>query len=220
MNVYEKIVNFCDFEEGKAYVLLLIPRKKENVENTEKEKLGLLQRKIVQNASDVAEALEYFEDFTSRYPNIVFRLYITVNRRCLTKALFAISEKVNRMLKDLHFGNKEVFNRVTLLSSELKSTLCEKQCRDTKLFHFDVDYDNKTLEGNHLFEDLLKAVGHITPLKMFGKTLNGFTIVCDPFNPLLLKEWYPEAKGMNIVKNLVEIKPDSYLYLHVYNFNG
>lgn len=217
--MYNKIKDFCNFEEGKAYVLMLIPRKKENGNNTERDKLNLLQRKIIQNENDLLDALHYFEDFTSRYPNIVFRLYITANRRCLTKALFSIQEKIARMTKDLFFGNKEVFNRVTNLSTELKSTLAQNDCRDTKNFLFDVDYSNNTSAGRRAYLELLEVVKKFTTVLYNGKTLNNFVIVTEPFNPLLLKEKYPDANGMIIIKDLVEIKPDAMLYITVYN-NG
>jgi hypothetical protein len=220
MDVVKFLERYCAFEEGKAYVLMLIPRKKENGTNTEKDKLGLLQRRVITNMADARDALEYFDDFTARYPKIVFRVYITAEQRDLTKALFTLQEKLARMTRDLHYGNKEVFNRIVKLSSELKTTLCEKGCRAQKLFHFDVDYDNKCDDGHFEYVRLSQAIMAITGVEgilHMGKTLNGFAIITKPFNPLLLKEEYPDANGMNIVEDLVEIKTNSYLYLTVYN---
>lgn len=212
---------YCEFEEGKAYVLMIIPRKKENGENTEKDKLGLLQRKIVRNIEEVTEAMEYFETFMLKYPEICFRVYINVNRRCLTKALFSVQSKLQLMVKDLHFGNKEVFDRITKLSTTMKTSLCEKSARDTKYFHFDIDYSNKTQEGHELTQELLRQLKYITEVTWFNKTLNGYVAVTEPFNPQLLKEHYPDMNMKKLKLNeFVEIKPDSYLYLGVYNYQN
>lgn len=197
-------------------MLMLLPRKKENEQNTEKEKLGLCQRKIVRSMTEIEETLEYFEDFSARYPEIVFRVYVSVEKRDLTKALFAVQDEVNCMVKDLFYGNKEVLNRTVNLSSTLKTILCRPACRGEKLFHFDIDWthdeEDKFRSLYHHVTDLSEEVYYI------GKTLNGWTMVCACFNPNDLKKWYPEAKGLTIVKDFVEIKNNSMLYVGVYNY--
>lgn len=218
-----EIDSYCEWEEGKAYVMLLIPRKKENGKNTEKEKLGLMQRAIVRNYEEVVETYDYFKEFTSRYPEIVFRLYLTVNRRCLTKGMFALAEDVNHMIKDMHYGNKEVFDRFKKISSKSKSLLCEPRCRDQKYFHFDVDWDNDSAEGNVKFDELIRQLRGLTKIKWGCETLNGYAIVTEPFNPLDLKKLYDldykPGKAKMICED-VEIKPDNYLYFDVYNYTG
>ena len=219
----QSINNYCDFAEDKAYVLMLIPRKKENGENTEKDKLGLLQRKVVRNEAEVVDAIEYFESFTSRYPEFVFRLYCNVNRRDLVKGMFSVQDKIGRMVKDMHYGNVEVFDRLVKFSSQIKSALCEKACRDEKYFHFDVDFENNTEEGVREHLELLARLEKLTLVKWVCETLNGFAIITDPFNPYDLKKQYDtkyKPKSAMDIHPLIEIKTDSYLYFGVYNYKG
>lgn len=214
----EDLENYCNFEEGFCYMFMLLPRKKENNRNTEKDKLGLCQRRIVRSNEEISESLEYFKDFASRYPEIVFRVYISVEKRDLSKALFAIQNELNNMVKDLYYGNKEVYDRTVNLSSTLKTVLARPNCRGEKLFHFDIDWTHDELNK---FQALYNAVLFCSnKIHYFGKTLNGWTMVCECFNPNDLKEYFPDAKGMNVVKDLVEIKTNSMLYVGVYNHPG
>lgn len=222
MNYFEmNPTEYCKFEEGKCYMLMLLPRKKENVRNSEKEKLGLCQRKIVRSAEDVKEALEYFEDFSSRYPKIVFRVYLSVEQRDMAKALFLMQAEINDMVKELYFGNKQVFDRTVNLSSTLKTILCRPATRAEKLFHFDVDWSNKTIDGQNKFKELVAIVKDCAKVLYTGRTLNGFTIVSECFNPNDLKAYYPEykPKGMVIVPEYAEIKSNGMLYVGVFNYN-
>ncbi len=214
-----ELKRLCMFEVGKCYMLMLLPRKKENQANTEKDKLSLVQRKIVRNMKDIEDAFLYFEDFTQRYPEIVFRVYVSVDRRDMSKALFAIQDEINAMVKDMYYGNKEVFSRTVNLSSTLKTVLSRPSTRDNRLFHFDVDWSNKTLEGQSLCANLIDHLEELTMVHYVGCTLNGFAIVTDTFNPNDLKEFYPEftPKNMVVVPEFVEIKTNSQLYVGVFN---
>lgn len=218
----DQISALCEFEVGKCYMLMLLPRKKENDKNTEKDKLGLIQRKICLTLQDVQDGLSYFEDFTKRYPEIVFRVYISVDRRDIAKALFCMQDEINSMVKDMYYGNNEVFDRTVNLSSTLKTVLCRPSTRDksTQRFHFDIDYSNKTQEGQDLCEELLHHLISLTDVYYVGLTLNGFAIVTAPFNPNDLKEFYPNysPKNMVVVPELVEIKTNSMLYVGVFNY--
>lgn len=217
---YNTLLEYCQFETltpDLCYMIMLLPRKKENERNTEKEKLALCQRKPVRNAEELKEALEYFEDFASRYPEIVFRVYISVERKSIQKALFMLQDELNAMVKDMFYENEQVYDRTLNLSSTLKTILCKPGCRAEKLFHFDIDWDNKSVSGASNFMILWKHLEKITKVKYKGYTLNGYTIVTECFNPNDLKEVFPDAKGMFVVKDLVEIKTNSMLYVGVYN---
>lgn len=212
---------YCTFEEGKCYMLMLLPRKKENDTNTEKDKLGLCQRRICRSIEDVKDNLEFFEDFTQRYPDVVFRVYISVEQRDLSKALFAMQSEITNMVKDLYYGNKEVYDRTANMSSTLKTVLCRSVCRAEKLFHFDVDWDNTNPSDIAKMADLTEEVHKLSGygVKYVGKTLNGWAIVSEPFNPHLLKDKYVGfvPKGLSVVPGFVEIKNNSMLYIGVYN---
>lgn len=216
---FERMLSYCEFNTmgpDLCYMLMLLPRKKENARNTEKEKLGLCQRKPVRNAEELKDALEYFEDFAERYPEVVFRVYLSVEKKSIQKALFMLQDELNAMVKDMFYENEQVYDRTLNLSSTLKTILCKPGCRAEKLFHFDIDWTHDQEEEFRTFYHRVTTLAHV---KYVGRTLNGFTMVTECFNPNDLKQYYPEAKGMNIVKDLVEIKTNSMLYVRVYN-NG
>lgn len=218
---YSRMLSYCEFNTmgpDLCYMLMLLPRKKENEQNTEKEKLGLCQRKPVRNAEELFDALEYFEDFASRYPEVVFRVYLSVEKKSIQKALFALQDELNSMVKDMFYQNEQVYDRTLNLSSTLKTILCKPSCRAEKLFHFDIDWSNSDPQDVMETENLYRAVSHLARVKYFGRTLNGFTMVSDCFNPNDLKKLgYPQTKGMDVVKDFVEIKTNSMLYVGVYN---
>lgn len=218
---YEQMLNYCEFDTmgpELCYMIMLLPRKKENVKNTEKEKLGLCLRKPVRNAEELKEALEYFEDFASRYPEVVFRVYLSAEKKSIQKALFMLQDEVNAMVKDMFYENMEVYDRTLNLSSTLKTILCKPGSRAEKLFHFDIDWSNSDKQDEMEASNLLYNVSKLANVKYFGKTLNGFTMVTECFNPNDLKDLgYPQLKGMNVVKDKVEIKTNSMVYVGVCN---
>lgn len=216
MNI-ANLIDYCNFDDNSCYVLMLIPRKKENGKNTEKDKLNLCKREIVRNKDDLINTIDGFNKFVTQYPNIVFRVYITVEKRDIVKALFALQSEVNNMTKQLFYGNN-VTDNVVKIGSKLKSLLCSPETRGEKLFHFDVDWDNSNPIHMKLFNNLCNRLKNITKVKYIGFTLNGYTIVTDCFNPNELKKYYNEANGMNIVPDYVEIKTNSMLYVGVYNY--
>ena len=218
---YERMLSYCEFNTmgpDLCYMIMLLPRKKENKRNTEKEKLGLCQRKSVRNDVELKEALEYFENFASRYPEVAFRVYLSVEKRSIQKALFMIQNEVNDMVKDMFYENTEVYNRTLNLNSTLKTVLCRPGCRAEKLFHFDIDWRNDSIEESYEAKMFYNQVSKLANVKYFGRTLNGFTMVSECFNPSDLKELgYPQLKGMVVVKDKVEIKTNSMLYVGTCN---
>jgi hypothetical protein len=223
---YQRLFEYCGFDlplkPNMCHMLMLLPRKKENDSNTEKDKLGLCQRKIVRNATELAEALEYFTDFAARYTEVVFRVYVSAEKRDISKALFLIQQEVNSMVKDMYYGNEQVFDRTVNLNSTLKTVLMKPATRGEKTFLFDVDYNN-TLESDQLkFEMLVSVLTDLTTVKYAGKSLNGYAIVTECFNPGELKKFYPNfnGKGMVVVPDLVEIKTNGMLYVGVYNHDS
>ena len=83
------IEKYCDFSDPeKVYILLMLPRKKDNKEQTEREKIQKRHRYIVSNMEDVNHALEDFKRYAKMYPEVNFRVYLSVNRRSLKKGLF------------------------------------------------------------------------------------------------------------------------------------
>jgi hypothetical protein len=141
-------------------------------------------------------------------PELVFRVYVSVNPRSLLKGLYEMITRLARISLDLINGNTQAYTTLARLGSEFKSLLAEKTCRASRRLLFDVDFDNKTTDG---ISNAIKFHDSLYPLsvKVYANwpTLNGFAVVTDPFN----------VQDLGKLPGGVEIKSDDYLYLGVLN---
>jgi hypothetical protein len=199
--------SYCDFSDPSAvYILILLPRKKENLDQTEREKLQKRSRYIVSNMEDVKFALDEFNRYVSLYPELIFRIYVSVNRRSLDKGLDNYKARIGKIETDLRHGNDQAWTSVAKLGSEFKSVLAQKESKHDNYWFFDVDLRNdlaSDIEKVAQFEAHLKQ---ITKLHYFGLSKSGYAIVTRGMNPDLLE--MPEG---------VELKKDAYLYVDVLN---
>jgi hypothetical protein len=201
--VGEKIKEYCDFSNPeKVYILLLVPRKKDNPQQTEREKLNKRARFIITCDDDVDYAIDQLFKISDFYQDITFRVYLSANRRSLKKGLINFNHLLVDLTKEVINGNNQVWGRAAAkLSSEYKSTLAKKECRADKRFLLDIDFDNggdahTTLSVNNITDELYS---NGIAVQYCGKTPNGYVVVCDSFNIV------------NFSWDGVEVKPDAYI---------
>jgi len=199
--------DYCDFSDPSAvYIMILLPRKKENLDQTERQKLKKRSRYIVSNMDEVKFALEEFERYANMYPELIFRIYVSVNRRSLMKGMLNFQKKLLDFNKDLMNRNDQVWTSIAKLGSEFKSVIAQKEAKFDKNWMFDVDIANDTPEGIESVNAFMKHLDEITEVLYFGKSKSGFAIVIKPCNPSLIQPWVG-----------VELKKDAYLYVDVLN---
>lgn len=199
--VKETVMDYCTFREDEIYVLLLLARKKENNDQVESQKEKRAQRFLVQNEEEVDMALELFSRTIELFPEITYRIYISVNPRSLVKGLKEFQNKIIQLQYDLLNGNEEAYRSIQKMGSEWKSILANKKCRADRRFLWDVDFRGGQQELDDLIEEL-----EVQEVFYWGDTNSGQAIVTSPFN----------IKKLPDIQDLC-IKTDSYLYLGIFN---
>lgn len=205
----EMLETYCDFSDPSAvYILILLPRKKENLDQTEREKLQKRSRYVVSNMEDVKFALDEFNRYVSLYPELTFRIYVSVNRRSLMKGMLNFQKKLIDFNQDLINGNKEIWTPIAKLGSEFKSVLAKKEAKFDKNYHFDIDITNDQSDvfATESVDDFVKRVGEITDVIYFGRSKSGYALVTKPCDPNKLPK-NPD----------IEMKNDGYLFVAVLN---
>jgi len=201
------IESYCNFEDPSAvYILLLLPRKKENLEQKEREKLQKRSRYVIQTLDDARFALEEFDRYSSMYPEITFRVYVSVNRRSLLKGMLNFQKRLLDFNKDAIQGNKEIWTPIAKLGSEFKSVLAKIESRYDKYYMFDIDLPNNASGAIETVRQFEEHLNDITDVVYSGRSKSGFAIVIKPCNPndILMP---PET----------ELKKDAYLYVDCLN---
>jgi hypothetical protein len=202
----EILKEYCVFEEGTSYMLIMLPRKKENRDQVEREKLNKRERRLCSSMDDMEKALIEFRRVADVHTDVVFRVYVSVNKRSLLKGMREFQKKLSDYQYDLLNGNKQVWTSIERLGSKWKSVLAKKNCKHDRFFMFDIDIDNTTLIGNTRMEIFRSDVGELTTVKYVGKSKNGFVLVCEPFNP----------NDIDLPED-IELKTDAYVYVDCYN---
>jgi hypothetical protein len=172
----------------------------------EREKLQKRSRYVVANMDDVKFALDEFERYVKMYPEVVFRIYISVNRRSLMKGMINFQKRLLDFNKDLMNGNLEVWTPIAKLGSEFKSTLAKKESKYDKNWMFDIDLPNDEPEAQRMVDFFGNSLSNITTVLYSGKTKSGFVVIIAPCNPSLI-DMPPDT----------ELKRDGYLYVDVLN---
>ena len=203
----KKIENYCDFSDPSAvYILLLLPRKKENLDQKEREKIKKRKRFIVSNMDDVDFALKEFKLYADMYPDITFRIYISVNRRSLMAGMINFQKRLLNFNMDIMNGSKDIWKPISKLGSDFKSVLAKKESRFDKYWLFDIDLPNDKEESQKLVDKFEKHLDTITDIVYSGKSKSGYAIVIKPCNPNNI-----------IMPPDTERKTDSYLYVDFLN---
>jgi hypothetical protein len=211
--IKERLHAYCQCTPDTCYVLTMLARKKDNGELTERHKIEKTSRFIFSKQEEIDDVVDLAVAKAELVPALKFRVQVSVNRRSLRKGLKEIQIRLLTISNDLMDGNHEAYSTLANMHSEVKSIFCNRACRYEKRFLFDVDYDNKTKEGQNAFLDLLNKLKAVEqnglPLRVYysSATKNGFAIVTDPFD---------FHRSFNGLPN-VDIKPDDGLLVGCLN---
>jgi hypothetical protein len=205
--ITKSLLDYCKFDDPSlVYILILLPRKKENKEQSEREKLKKRTRFILQTEDDIPFAVNDFIEYAKLHSDTVFRVYVSVNRRSLLKGLFNFQLKLNRFTHDLINGNDEVYTSIAKLGSEFKSVLARKESRHERYYLFDIDLSNVDPESDKIVKDFEDHMNDLSSVICTRKTRTGYAMVTEPCNPNDID--FPDC---------TELKKDSYLYVGILN---
>jgi hypothetical protein len=142
------------------------------------------------------------------YPEVTFRVYISVNRRSLPKGLKEYKRMIAEIDYNLINGNQQAWTQVQKLGSEFKSVLASKESKYDRWWLFDIDISNDETDAVEqervkLFKEM---VDKFTDIVYFGKSKSGYAMVTRGFN----------EKDIVLPPD-VEIKKDAMLYVDVLN---
>ncbi len=205
LSVKDTVLDYCTFCPEETYVLLLLARKKENPEQTESQKERRATRFLVQSPQDVDLALEQFEWTIKTYPEVIYRIYVSVNPRCLRKGLAAMQRRAIDLQCELLNGNTEAYTTIQRLGSEWKSLLANKSCRADRRFLFDIDLPPCPVNIEAV-KGLIKRFPAGVETHASGNTRSGMYLITDPFNVATVE-----------LTEATEVKSDGYLYLGIFN---
>jgi hypothetical protein len=201
MNKEEKLKSIMDewkgFTDG-VRVLFLIWRNKDGAKVVRNLKI----RKLVSSDEEEFEkCLEQLLDLKERYAELPLRIYSTVNKRNLDKAI--------RKLKELQLENdyqdkKQFYG----FYKDIKNRWISSLMRNSSRFEtqFIIDIDNKSEE--YLARIKSEVLAHTTLIKEY-KTKNGYHLIVRPFNPNLIKSY---SKDGHIYED-VSLKKDDLVLL-------
>jgi len=215
--IVRRLKSYCFFGTNSqyCYLLVLLARKKENPELTEKHKIEKCNRYILHTEEDVEKSVTQMIMQAEQNPQIKYRAYVSVNKRDLRKAIPAFQHKVTDIVDQLFRNNSEAHTTAARLGSEWKSVLAQQHCKGERRILIDIDISNKTEEGQKFFAEALDLISEYKyPDEDYGPalyahwpTLNGYAIVTAGF----------DVEGLLGEDKRVEIKKDDYLYLDLIN---
>ena len=165
------------FTDG-VRVLFLIWRKKEGA----KVDRNLKIRKLISSDEEEFEkCLEQLLDLKERYAELPLRIYSTVNKRNLDKAI--------RKLKELQLENdyqdkKQFYGFYKDIKNRWISSLMRPSSRLETQFIIDIDNEDK----DYLKKIESEILEHTELIKKY-KTKNGYHLIVKPFNPNLIKSY-------------------------------
>jgi len=181
MKIEEMLKSIMDewkgFTDG-VRVLFLIWRKKEGA----KVDRNLKIRKLVSSDEEEFEkCLEQLLDLKERYAELPLRIYSTVNKRNLDKAI--------RKLKELQLENdyqdkKQFYGFYKDIKNRWISSLMRPSSRLETQFIIDIDNEDK----DYLKKIESEILEHTELIKKY-KTKNGYHLIVKPFNPNLIKSY-------------------------------
>jgi hypothetical protein len=164
----------CTFGPGRVHLLLAVARAKDNEGDAAADVPTI--RAVVTEGADLPRTAAELDHAVSRF-DARYRLYVTVNARDATTAVFELRSDVDDWLRMRLGGDEDVVRKFERLDSEFTSVLQSDRCADESNFLFDLDdVDRPAAER---FRDRL--AGH-TDVSLFRETPNGFHVVTGPFD--------------------------------------
>ncbi|MCU4802499.1 hypothetical protein OB920_19220 [Halobacteria archaeon HArc-gm2] len=165
---------YCEFGPERVYLLLAIARSKDNEGLTASSEPVI--REIVAEAEELPETVARLDHAVSRFEER-YRLYLSVNARDTTSALFRLRERTDDWLEMRFHGDTDVLRKFKRVDSEFVSVLQSDACADETNFLFDLD-DVSADEADAFADSLADS----TTVLLRRETPNGFHVVTEPFD--------------------------------------
>ncbi len=182
MNREEEIKSIMDewkgFTDG-VRVLFLIWRKKERA----KVDRNLKIRKLISSDEEEFEkCLEQLLDLKEKYAELPLRIYSTVNKRNMDKAIRKFKEL---QLENDYQDKAQFYGFYKDIKNRWISSLMRPSSRLETQFIIDIDNEDK----DYLKKIESEILEHHTELIKKYKTKNGYHLIVKPFNPNLIKSY-------------------------------
>ncbi len=181
MKIEEKLKSIMDewkgFTDG-VRVLFLIWRKKEGA----KVDRNLKIRKLVSlSEEEFKECLSQLIDLREKYSELPLRIYSTVNKRNMDKAIRKFKEL---QLENDYQDKAQFYGFYKDIKNRWISSLMRPSSRLETQFIIDIDNEDK----DYLKKIESEILEHTELIKKY-KTRNGYHLIVKPFNPNLIKSY-------------------------------
>ena len=201
MNKEEKLKSIMDewkgFTDG-VRVLFLIWRKKEGA----KVDRNLKIRKLVSlDEEEFEKCLEQLLDLKERYAELPLRIYSSVNKRNMDKAIRKFKEL---QLENDYQDKAQFYGFYKDIKNRWISSIMRNSSRLETQFIIDIDNEDK----DYLKKIESEILEHTELIKKY-KTRNGYHLIVRPFNPNLIKSY---GKDVHIYED-VSLKKDDLVLL-------
>jgi len=201
MNKEEKLKSIMDewkgFTDG-VRVLFLIWRKKEGA----KVDRNLKIRKLVSlDEEEFEKCLEQLLDLKERYAELPLRIYSSVNKRNMDKAIRKFKEL---QLENDYQDKAQFYGFYKDIKNRWISSIMRNSSRLETQFIIDIDNEDK----DYLKKIESEILEHTELIKKY-KTRNGYHLIVRPFNPNLIKSY---SKDGHIYED-VSLKKDDLVLL-------
>jgi len=181
MNKEEKLKSIMDewkgFTDG-VRVLFLIWRNKEGAKVVRNLKIREL---ISLSEEEFEKCLEQLLDLKERYAELPLRIYSTVNKRNMDKAIRKFKEL---QLENDYQDKAQFYGFYKDIKNRWISSLMRPSSRLETQFIIDIDNEDK----DYLKKIESEILEHTELIKKY-KTKNGYHLIVKPFNPNLIKSY-------------------------------
>ena len=181
MNNAEKLKSIMDewkgFTDG-VRVLFLIWRNKEGAKVVRNLKIRKL---ISSDEEEFEKCLEQLLDLKERYAELPLRIYSTVNKRNMDKAIRKFKEL---QLENDYQDKAQFYGFYKDIKNRWISSLMRPSSRLETQFIIDIDNEDK----DYLKKIESEILEHTELIKKY-KTKNGYHLIVKPFNPNLIKSY-------------------------------
>lgn len=206
-DVVEFLSEYCEFGEGRVYVLSVMARPREN-DSINHGGIPMFREIITEESGiqrKVSRLRAIAESFTPEEGDgspLVFRMYISANARDVQKSFHLFQKHLLDLNKKYSQGHDPAMEKMERLDREWESHLQSEGNKDDDYFIIDVD------EGSmEWYEEVREELEAETEVLAALESPNGFHIIVEPFN-------FPASRVVDMEE--VEIKNDSLMFLWMF----
>ena len=165
------IEDYCKFENG-IHIIMGINRNKEN-DKTSPDHHSFMRRFTISGKEDIVARVDDIFAMGNKKNN-TYRIYVSVNERDMTKALFNFQKRLLDLSLDFARGLNDAKQMVKRIDSLWKTELMQRSNRATKRFLLDIDEEDQVFA-----EGVASFIHDISTVRAFRPTVSGYAIVFD-----------------------------------------